>query len=58
MAYKLGELKIRALRQRAETSLGESFDLRLFHDAVLMNGALPLDMLEVEIDRFIARSGG
>jgi uncharacterized protein (DUF885 family) len=54
LAYKLGELKIRELRQRAEAALGSRFDLRDFHDAVLRNGALPLDLLEGQIDAFIA----
>ena len=54
LAYKLGELKIRELRARAEETLGAEFDLRAFHDAVLKNGAVPLDVLEAQIDRWIA----
>ena len=53
LAYKTGELKIRELRQRAEDTLGEKFDLRLFHDAVLENGAVPLSVLEQKIDAWI-----
>jgi len=54
LAYKLGELKIRELRARAEKELGAKFDLRRFHDAVLGQGAVPLDMLEAQIDAWIA----
>ncbi len=54
LAYKVGELKIRELRSRAEEVLGSKFDLRSFHDAVLENGAVPLNVLEEHIDRWIA----
>ena len=54
LAYKLGELKIRELRARAEKELGPKFDLRRFHDAVLGQGAVPLDALETQIDAWIA----
>jgi len=53
LAYKTGELKIRELRALAETKLGGQFDIRLFHDAVLGHGAVPLDVLEENIHRFI-----
>ena len=55
LAYKIGELKLRELRQRAETALGARFDLRRFHDALLWGGPLPLDLLEQQIDGWIAR---
>ena len=55
LAYKLGELKIRELRARSEKTLGGKFDLRRFHDAVLGQGAVPLDTLEAQIDAWIER---
>jgi uncharacterized protein (DUF885 family) len=54
LAYKLGELKIRGLRAKAEKELGGKFDLRRFHDAVLGQGAVPLDALEAQINAWIA----
>ena len=53
LAYKTGELKIRELRARSENTLGEKFDIRLFHDAVLENGAVPLSVLEDKINAWI-----
>jgi uncharacterized protein (DUF885 family) len=55
-AYKMGELKIRALRQEAEQQLGDRFDVRAFHDAVLAAGAVPLDILSQNVQEFIASS--
>jgi uncharacterized protein (DUF885 family) len=54
LAYKLGELKIRELRARAEKELRDKFDLRRFHDAVLGQGAVPLDTLDAQIGAWIA----
>jgi uncharacterized protein (DUF885 family) len=53
LSYKLGQLKIRELRQRASDKLGARFDERKFHDAVLSGGNLPLDVLDARIDRWI-----
>lgn len=55
LAYKIGELKIRELRAKAEKTLGDTFDIRAFHDAVLENGAVPLDVLENHINGWIAK---
>ena len=53
LAYKLGELRIWAMRRNAEEILGENFDLRDFHDVLLSNGALPIAMLEAVVERWI-----
>ena len=53
-AYKIGMLKIQELRRKAEAALGDKFDIRGFHDTVLSGGALPLEMLETRVDRWIA----
>jgi uncharacterized protein (DUF885 family) len=53
LAYKLGELKIRELRELASSELGEKFDLAAFHDAVLGQGAVPLDVLDEQIKDWI-----
>jgi len=52
--YKIGELRIRAMRAKAERELGAAFDVRAFHDAVLGAGAIPLDVLSTRIDAWIA----
>jgi len=54
LAYKIGQLKILALRDRAERQLGDDFDIRTFHDHLLGAGALPLDLLEQRMDAWLA----
>lgn len=56
-AYKIGMLKIQELRRRAEQELGDAFDVRSFHDAVLARGAVPLDLLEELVSEYIAAGG-
>ncbi|NIA26564.1 MAG: DUF885 family protein, partial [Desulfobulbaceae bacterium] len=53
LAYKIGQLKIRSLRQNAEIVLGDRFDIRAFHDELLGGGALPLDILQQRMDAWL-----
>ncbi|MFL6234566.1 MAG: DUF885 domain-containing protein [Thermoanaerobaculia bacterium] len=53
LAYKMGQLKIRELRERAKTQLGPRFDIKAFHDEILDGGALPLDLLEARVNGWI-----
>jgi len=55
LSYKLGQLKIRELRERAQKELGPRFDIRAFHDEMLDGGTLPLDLLEARTDKWIAQ---
>jgi uncharacterized protein (DUF885 family) len=57
LSYKMGQRKILELRERAQRELGPKFDLRAFHDAVLDQGPLPLDVLEAKISGWIAKGG-
>jgi uncharacterized protein (DUF885 family) len=58
LAYKIGQLKIVELRKRAEKALGPKFDVKTFHDEVLKDGAVPLDVLDAKIERWIAGKRG
>ena len=53
LAYKIGQLKILELREKAEKQLGDKFDIKDFHDEVLKRGSLPLDLLEYYIDEWM-----
>ncbi len=57
LAYKIGQLKIQELRDRAEAALGDDFDIKEFHAQVIGLGALPLDLLEANVDAWIAQRG-
>jgi len=55
LAYKIGQMKIRELRTEAEKELGSKFNVRTFHDAVLEQGAVPLDLLQAHVEEWIAK---
>ncbi len=58
LAYKMGQLMIRKLREEARSQLGAKFDLKAFHDEVLNGGAMPLDLLQERVERWIKAQGG
>ncbi len=58
LAYKVGMMKILQLREKAKQALGAKFDIRDFHDAVLKNGGMPLDVLERVVNDYIAGKKG
>jgi uncharacterized protein (DUF885 family) len=58
LGYKIGELEIRSLREKARAALGERFDIRRFHNAILDDGPLPLTLLDARIDAWIQREKG
>ena len=53
LAYKMGQLTIRKLREEAKTQLGEKFNIKAFHDEILNGGAMPLDLLQERVERWI-----
>jgi uncharacterized protein (DUF885 family) len=58
LAYKVGSAKMQELRRRVEGALGESFDIREYHEAVLKNGSMPLEILEWHLGNFVAQQQG
>jgi len=57
-SYKMGQLQLLALRERARRELGTRFDIRAFHDLVLGNGAMPMTVVAQAVDGWIAAGGG
>ena len=55
LSYKIGQLKIRELRTRAETALGDAFSIKEFHNQILSSGSLPLVLLEEKIEKWIEK---
>ena len=55
LAYKIGQLKITEIRTKAQEKLGAKFDIKAFHDEILKDGALPLDVLETKMDEWIEK---
>ena len=53
LSYKIGQLKIRELREKAEAKMGKNFDIKKFHEKVLESGVMPLALLENKIDKWI-----
>jgi uncharacterized protein (DUF885 family) len=58
LGYKIGQLRISAMRAKGEAALGPRFDVKAFHSVLLRDGALPIDVLEAKVDRWIAQSQG
>ena len=58
LGYKLGQIKILELRDKARTALADDFDLKAFHDVLLLDGAVPMDVLEAKVDAWIASAQG
>jgi len=56
LAYKIGQIKISAIRSKAEKTLGSKFDIRTFHDELLKDGPLPLDLLDGKMDAWIVKA--